>query len=270
MDIRLPTPRQRQVSKWVWRIDDLIHERLTTLTHAAVTNGLRKDADYRQSGVRWIGEVPKSWKVARVSELASLQDHGSGRRPSGYYASGDAALGSCTIPCVCFGDLGHLQYNEKMREFTSGHPAQWVNDPGHRVLPRGTVVLSTVSHVGFCSVLDVPAAISWPFVAWIPGAELLSEYLLFCLRAMGPEMVRLTRAGDRRTLPLRSVWAFRVPVPPIEEQEAIVTELGRKYSHYRAVRERVFAAFERQSWSWRPWDTTGYVWFRDSAPPATK
>lgn len=284
MEIRLPTPRRKEISDWVWGIDSLINERLHRVTHRAVTKGVRRHSAYRWTGVRWVGEVPKNWKVARLAELASFVDHGSGGQPSGYYMSADPAPRNCTIPCVGLADVGHLQYNEKMGQFTGGHPAGWAAEPGHRVLPAGAVVLSTVSHVGYCAIPNVPAAISWPFVAWVPGPELLSEYLLFCLRAMGPgpipgrpktaypaqtpELVRLTRPGPIGTLPLHSVRAFRVPVPPLGEQEEIVHHLERTYGHYRAVRERVSAVSERQGWEWRPGDSTGKILFRDSVPPA--
>lgn len=61
MDIRLPTPRQQEISSLVWRIDELIEHRLLTLTFSAVTKGLRNTAEYQQTGIQWVGGVPKIW-----------------------------------------------------------------------------------------------------------------------------------------------------------------------------------------------------------------
>jgi type I restriction enzyme S subunit len=265
MGVETSSPRPDRAGERAWRLSTLIDERLESLSQSAVTKGSDKQASLTPSGVQWIGDVPKHWTVARLTDVANFHSGSSGS-PGGYYLGTDAHGRRCTIPCVCLGDLAILKNNERMRDFSAGHAAEWADEPCHSVLPAGAVVLSTVSHVGFCAVLDRPAAISFPFVAWVPDRLLSSDYLLFCLRAMRNEIEGLIRAGPRRTLPLRSIRAFRIPLPPLPEQAAIVSHLQRVYRHYHAVRDRVRYTARRQRASWLPWDGAPKIWFRDSVP----
>ena len=47
----------------------LLKERRQILIHKAVTKGLNESVQLKDSGVKWIGEIPKHWEVKRLKEL---------------------------------------------------------------------------------------------------------------------------------------------------------------------------------------------------------
>jgi type I restriction enzyme S subunit len=51
---------------------ELLKERRQILIHEAVTQGLDKSVEMKDSGVEWIGEVPKHWEVKKLKYVAEI------------------------------------------------------------------------------------------------------------------------------------------------------------------------------------------------------
>jgi restriction endonuclease S subunit len=51
---------------------ELLKERRQILIHKAVTRGLNDNVKFKDSGVEWIGEIPKHWEVKRLKYVANL------------------------------------------------------------------------------------------------------------------------------------------------------------------------------------------------------
>jgi len=78
-----PFAEQRAIADYLDRQTALIDQRLSTLAekktvlaelrkatiHDAVTKGLNKNAPMKDSGVAWIGEIPKNWEIKRLKSL---------------------------------------------------------------------------------------------------------------------------------------------------------------------------------------------------------
>ena len=79
-------PTQRKIANFLDRkteqIDELIHikarqiellqEHRTALINQAVTKGLDPNVEMKPSGVEWIGEIPKHWKIEKIKHVATL------------------------------------------------------------------------------------------------------------------------------------------------------------------------------------------------------
>lgn len=52
---------------------DLLNERKQIIIQNAVTKGLDENVEMKDSGVEWIGMIPKHWKIIRIKYLAKLQ-----------------------------------------------------------------------------------------------------------------------------------------------------------------------------------------------------
>lgn len=61
------------------RFIELLKARRQALITQAITKGLDTDVPMQDSGVEWLGEVPKHWKVAKLKHLAKV---GNGSTPS--------------------------------------------------------------------------------------------------------------------------------------------------------------------------------------------
>ena len=52
---------------------DLLNERKQIIIQNAVTKGLDENVEMKDSGVEWIGMIPKHWKIIKIKHLAKLQ-----------------------------------------------------------------------------------------------------------------------------------------------------------------------------------------------------
>ena len=96
------------------------------------------------------------------------------------------------------------------------------------LLPAGTVALSRTASVGFAGIMPVAMATSQDFWNWVPGEDLLSEYLWYQFQAMKTEFERLMTGSTHRTIYQADAASFTVLVPPMTEQQEIVERLDRE------------------------------------------
>ncbi len=59
------------------KLIELLKEKRQAVISHAVTKGLNPDAPMKDSGVKWLGEVPDRWSVGRVKNLAKLISKGT-------------------------------------------------------------------------------------------------------------------------------------------------------------------------------------------------
>lgn len=57
---------------------ELLKEKRTSLINQAVTRGIDENAEMKESGVEWIGEIPKSWNLERLKFIAPLRNKKTG------------------------------------------------------------------------------------------------------------------------------------------------------------------------------------------------
>ncbi len=60
---------------------ELLKEKRTSLINEVVTKGLNPDVEMKDSGVKWIGEIPRHWKVSKIMFIAEKVTDGSHHSP---------------------------------------------------------------------------------------------------------------------------------------------------------------------------------------------
>ena len=95
-----PLPEQRAIAAFLDRetekIDALIEkkqrlierleEKRTALISHTVTKGLDPDAEMKDSGVEWLGEIPKHWETGKLKFISPRQSVGLVINPSSYFS----------------------------------------------------------------------------------------------------------------------------------------------------------------------------------------
>lgn len=85
-----PLSEQRAIADWLdakcadidaaielqQRMIDKLKAYKTAVIHQAVTKGLDKNANLKDSGVQWIGEVPEHWEVCKVKNICTYVNRG--------------------------------------------------------------------------------------------------------------------------------------------------------------------------------------------------
>ena len=85
-----PLSEQRAIADWLdakcadidaaielqQRMIDKLKAYKTAVIHQAVTKGLDKNANLKDSGVQWIGEVPQHWEVCKIKNICTSVNRG--------------------------------------------------------------------------------------------------------------------------------------------------------------------------------------------------
>jgi type I restriction enzyme S subunit len=176
---------------------------------------------YRQSGEPWIGDVPAHWAVERVKRVAQLA---SGHTPS---RSEDRYWHNCTIPWITLADVAQLRTEriEEIRTTKESISELGVANSAARLLPPGTVVLSRTASVGFSGMMGTSMTTSQDYFNWVCGRRIRPRFLLYCFRAMQHEFRRITDGSTHQTIYWPDAERLTVPVPPLDEQDAIIAFL---------------------------------------------
>jgi len=116
----------------------LLQEHKKALIHEAVTKGLTPGVAMKSSGVDWIGDMPKNWKIARLKDVM-------------YTAGGSARIKNS---CSYFPRQGLFP------AFSASGQDVWVESPDFK--KEGIVVSSVGSRCGKCFIAEFDA---WSSIA---------------------------------------------------------------------------------------------------------
>ena len=180
--------------------------------------------EYRDTNVEWLSEIPAHWDIQRTKFAAMLRSgHTPSRQNPQYWVD-------CTIPWFGLSDVWQIRDGEVeyVRDTVEKISEIGLANSAARLLPKGTVILSRTASVGFSAILGVDMATTQDFVNWICGSSIRPEYLLYVFRAMEPEFRRLTMGSTHQTIYMHDVSAFVTPIPPIYEQDQIVSFIRRE------------------------------------------
>jgi type I restriction enzyme, S subunit len=229
------------------RLLDLLAEKRKAIIATAVTRGLDPKVKLRDSGVPWLGEIPAHWELWKVGHLAKV---GNGSTPerdkAAYWSEGS------------FPWLNSSVVNQD--EVTSSD--QLVTEVALREchLPRlqpGTVLVAITGQGktrGQAVVLLIEATINQHMAFVAPNPELVDTWFLRWSFYRAYDYLRSISddaGGTKGALTCEDVAGLRIPVPPPDEQRAIVEHIARvtaKLDAVRAATERTIALLkERRS-----------------------
>jgi type I restriction enzyme S subunit len=199
----------------------LLHEKRTAVIQQAVTRGLNPSAPLKDSGLLWLGEVPKHWEVKRIKYAATVE---SGHTPS---RSVEAYWQNCDIPWVSLNDSAYLRHHDYIEETFYAISSLGIANSSARILPPRAVVFSRDATVGLCAITTVPMAVSQHFIAYLCGPRLIPEFLLFVLRSMTRELEKLSMGATISTIGMDDVRNLATPIPPLDEQKQICAHIVR-------------------------------------------
>lgn len=222
------------------RLSGFLGQASVGLLHDAVTKGIGT-TPLRSSGREWIGDIPSHWTAPYIRFVARLESgHTPSRQHPEYWVD-------CNIPWFSLADV--WQIRDGRREVVT-ETAEMVSELGianssARLLPAGTVMLSRTASVGFSAVMGVPMATTQDFVNWVCGPSVLPEYLLYVFRSMGAEFERLKFGSTHATIYMPDVAKLSMPLPPLQEQRAIVEAARARKEKMDELRELATAESDR-------------------------
>ena len=190
------------------RVLALLVEKRQTLITCAVTTGLNPDVPPRDSGVAWLGEIPEHWTTERARWLFDERDERSD--------TGDEEL--LTVSHL----TGVTPRSEKDVNMFEAATTE-----GYKRCAKGDLVVNTLwAWMGAMGVATVDGIVSPAYNVYVPGTLLDSNYVdaLVRLPAFAQEVTRHSKGvwSSRLRLYPEGLFAVVLPVPPLDEQHAIV------------------------------------------------
>lgn len=198
------------------RLIELLNEkRQATISHA-VTKGLNPDASMKDSGIEWLGEIPAHWEIRKMKSVARMDSgHTPDKKIAEYWEGGN-------VPWVSLNDTAYLKDNDYITDTAQCVTEAGLANSSAHLLPPRAVVFSRDATIGRCAITTRPMAVSQHFIAWICGEMIVPEYLLLRLRSMSQELESLTTGATLKTIGMPEVRTLVTPLPPLDEQYAII------------------------------------------------
>lgn len=194
-----------------------------TVITQAVTKGVRGEREMKDSGVEWIGEIPKEWVIQKIKSISSRINVGVVIRPSEYFDENG------TVPF-----LRGINVKEYL---ISSDNMVYINESSNRILSKSQVHTDDILIVRDGSIgtsCVVPAEFDGANVVSMviatPSISCDSRFICYSLNSdVGKTQFTLTKIGSALThTSVSAVSDIIVAVPSCAEQKEIADYLDAK------------------------------------------
>lgn len=182
--------------------------------------------EYVDSGITHIGSLPKSWRAMSIQRLFRIV---GGATPK----SDVSAFWDGGVTWVTPADLGKtasLAVSESARTLTTAG----VDSCAAEELPAGSIILSVRAPIGSVGIAEVPMATNQGCKGLV-GKSADSKFIAYQLSVIQSDLEAVGRGTTFTELSATDLGAFRLSVPPIEEQKSISRFLDRETTKIDAL-----------------------------------
>ncbi|RJP82586.1 MAG: restriction endonuclease subunit S [Desulfobacteraceae bacterium] len=217
--------RVRKLVKSKRKLIALLTEQKKIIVHHVVTRGLDPDVHLKDSGIEWFGKVPEHWDIKRAKLLLKQ-------------VVPEIPPEAEMVTCFRDGQVT-LRRNRRMRGFMNA-----IKELGYQGIKPGQLVLHSMdAFAGAIGVSDSAGKCSPEYVICEPanvGVHL--EYYGTLLRSLAIRglFVWLCNSVRERAPRVRfsHFGKFSLPLPPLDEQKAIMAEIRLKCRRLEIAIER--------------------------------
>jgi len=222
------------------KLIELLKEKRTALISRAVTKGLNPKAKMKPSGVEWLGDVPEHWEVKRLKYI--LQE------PLQYGANEAAELDDPELPrfvrITDVDESGNLR-EETFRSLPEEIAKPFLLDEGDLLFARsGATVGKTffyrkawgkAAYAGYLIRARLKKSMVYPdYINFITKSSFYSQWISSILIQATIQNVSAEKYAS-----------YVIPLPPIQEQQAIADFLDRETAKIDTLIMKVEAVIEK-------------------------
>lgn len=192
-----------------------------SIIHKAVTRGLDDSVELKNSGVEWLGRIPKHWNCEHLKRVCSRIQTGSTPPTANteYYVDG-------TIPWYapgCYDGGIYLQ-----------EPAKEINEIAYfknklRLHPAHSIFIVGIgATIGKVAMTRVEASCNQQITALVCNSDVYVKYLTYHLKIFESIIPRIAQFTTLPIMDQNKVGYLQIALPPIKEQEQIAEFLDDK------------------------------------------
>lgn len=189
-----------------------------SIIYEAVTKGLDPNVEMKESGIEWIGEIPKEWKLRKLFKCFALI--GSGTTPKSqiedYYAGNISWLQSGDINGSIVKTTAKHINKKALEDYSAlriyGAPFIAIAMYGASIANTSIVVIDACTNQACC-------------VLSLPKLGIDYKYMFYAVLSSKAELLIQARGGTQPNISQEIIKQLRVPIPPMREQTAIAAYL---------------------------------------------
>ena len=177
--------------------------------------------EYKESGIDSIGKIPEHWVSSKLGYVSTIFKGGTPKRNVDRYFQGDLPWAR---PVNITGLKGALYINDTEIHISE----EALGNSGARLLPVGTVLLTSRATIGETAITTVPMATNQGFANFYCNPELFNVFLVYYLQAIKDLLISLGSGSTFLEVTKRTLLGVGIPAPPLPEQHAIANFLDHK------------------------------------------
>lgn len=176
--------------------------------------------------------IPKHWEIKKLGEVCNTTSGGTPSRGKKSYYEG-------SIPWVKSGELDKgliLDTEEKISD-------EAVKNSSAKVFPKGTLLIALYgATIGKLSFLGIDAATNQAICGIFKNERVESKFLYYFLVREKPNLVKQGIGGAQPNISQGILKSLDLPLPPLQEQQAIVAKIEELLSDLENGKQQLLKA----------------------------
>ena len=158
----------------------------------------------------------EGWEYKKLGEVGQIITGSTpSTKDSENYATSDYCFFKPSdLPTDSIGHLSSSEYHISKKAFSSS-----------RKLPKGSVLVSCIGSIGKVGILELDAVSNQQINSIIPYSSIDSTFLALAILSIKDEMTAKANAPVVPIINKTDFSNFKIPIPPLSEQQHIVSEL---------------------------------------------
>lgn len=201
----------------------LLKEKRQAVISHAITKGLNPDAPMKNSGVEWLGEVPKHWLDTEIRYITHQIGGGTPSKDRLDFWNGN-------IPWVSPKDMKVDYLSDVQDKITD----QAIQESSTKLIPVGSVLIVVrgmiLVHSVPVALTQEPVTVNQDMKALVTDKGVDGEFLLFFMKGLKRFILDLVEESAHGTKCLRTevFERMKITIPDLDEQIEIVKKLKGK------------------------------------------
>jgi type I restriction enzyme S subunit len=178
---------------------------------------MERYSDYKDSGVKWLGEIPRHWEVIKTSRVFSYI--GSGTTPKSgseeYYTQNG-------VPFLQTGDLNDGYVADTSKRITE----KALRDTNLKIYPKGSLIVAMYgATIGKIGILNIDSTVNQACCVLTKSPIIETKFAFYTFLAAKKDLIFQSKGGGQPNISQDTIRNERIPVPPLKEQKAIANYL---------------------------------------------
>lgn len=216
------------------RLIALLKEKRAALISHAVTKGLDPSAPMKDSGIPWLGQIPAHWDVKRLKRLVTFTGGGTPSKENLDFWEGD-------IPWVSPKDMK----TDRIRDTEDHISFSAIASSATTLIREGALLVvcrsGILKHSIPTAINAMPVTLNQDMKALQPKNGIIAEYLMYLIEGnQSAFLVEWRKEGATvESIEFELMANTDLPVPPIDEQLAVVGRTGERSRSLLRLCERL-------------------------------